>query len=650
MPTPTITDLMDQALQAEHLGRFDAARDLLRQVISLGETPRALDARLWLGRLLIYGGSPHYPEAEDVLGAARHQASQDRSPSHEAIAVHLLALLEKHRGQFDRAIQLLEESPAPRRHAAPGPAIGQWFHYRGLVEADRGDLNYGERLLFRAHQAYQEAHHDPGLAEVCNSLANLLLRRGKADTALLFARQSLDLKRRLGDRFGEAISLGTIGRACLLQARYAAAAEAFAGDLKIAEELGDQRGIGIMLNSLGEVALLQGQPEEAAEKYLENLKTDRGPYNAIHAHLGLARAHLSAGRLDEAQAACDRMAELLEQNPQIHGLPHALAGLRAAIAGRRGEPAADEQLRQAIEALRQADQAMDTIPFLYELRDLYQRQGAMAKAVGVMAEALDLLSECGSERGMEDAEEWLRSVDSPGLTRLALARHFPGFLVEGILSGRLSRPRTRRQELAVLFSDVRGYTSLTEGLPAEQVVELLNEWFAEATRAIRRHGGVVDKFIGDAVMALFGVPEPREDAATDAVRAALEMRDALAAMNLRSKALGGREIRVGIGIDCGEAVVGFVGSHLRQSYTAIGDPVNTASRLESATKLYPGCDILISQRVEDDQRRHGVAETTFLGHPELKGKDQKVAVYQVLGHRGLRSTVEGDTEHMSLKR
>jgi adenylate cyclase len=209
----------------------------------------------------------------------------------------------------------------------------------------------------------------------------------------------------------------------------------------------------------------------------------------------------------------------------------------------------------------------------------------------------------------------------------------PDFLVEEILSGRLTPPPPTKLEVAVLFSDVRNYTRLSEGLEPEEVVELLNEWFAAATRAIRRHGGVVDKFIGDAVMALFGVPKPREDAAADAVRAALTMRDALSALNLRHKALGGRELRVGIGIHTGPAVVGQIGSHLRKSFTAIGDTVNTASRLESATKDYPGCDILIGQSTEDGQERHGVAESAFLGYAELKGKEAPVPVYQVLGRR-----------------
>lgn len=634
MHDATVADLLHQAMEAERLGRFDGAREALRTVVARENTPVTQEARLRLGKLLIYGGLQHGPEAEAVLQAARSEAEQSGAPRQTAAAVHLLALLERHRGRHDQALQLLDGSPVPRQAGAPGPETGQWFHYRGLLAADRGELAHAERLYFRAHQAYQEVRYDPGLAEVCDSLANLLLRHGKSRAALAFAQASLQSKRKLGDRYGEAVTLGTVGRIYLLQARYAEAREAFAADLAIARELNDQRGIGIMLNSLGEVALLQKDLAGAADWYRQSLAADPGAYNGIHAHLGLARVHLAAGRLGEAAAECGQAAELLGRHPKVHGLPDLLAGLRGAVAWRQGETETGERLlSEAIDALGRQNQAQDTIPLLYELRDLYQHHGETARAVKVMTRALDLLSECGAERGVNDVEDWLRTVDCPSLTRLALERHFPDHVVEGILSGRLETLATHRQEVTVLFSDVRDYTTLSEALPPEQVVELLNEWFTEATRAVRRHGGMVDKFIGDAVMALFGVPEPRPDAAADAVRAAVEMRDALCALNLRQKALGGREIHLGIGIHTGEVVIGFIGSHLRQSYTAIGDPVNVASRLESATKRYPGCDILLSEITEERQRVYQVAETVFLGYEELKGRQQKVAIHQV---RGLR--------------
>lgn len=507
------------------------------------------------------------------------------------------------------------------------------MHYRGLVLADRGEVTQAERIYFRAYEIYQELHFEPGIMEVCDSLANLLLRRGKSRPALRFAQISLELKRKLGDRYGEAITLGTLGRIYLQQARYDEAEKAFREDLALAREIDDQSGIGIALNTLGEIAVLKKDYAGALAAYQENLSGDRGIINLIHAQIGLVRRHLAAGELPEAESSGARLAELFEKHPEAQGLADLLTGLQGALAWRRGTHEEGERLlRQAIASLRQKQYAADTIPFLYELRDLYLRQGETARAVAIMGEALDVWSTCGAERGVQEVEDWLREVDSPGLVRLALERHFPQHLVEDIISGKLHTAEPRVQPITVLFSDLRDYTTLSESLAdrPRELLELLNEWFSEATLAIQRHGGSVDKFMGDAVMALFGVPEAGDDAPANAVRAALEMRDALSALNLRQKALGGPTLRIGIGIDTGEAVVGFIGSHLRQSFTAIGDVVNSASRLEGITKDYPGCDILISQRTAEAQ---SIAETRFLGQAQVKGRKQEIPIYQVLGLR-----------------
>jgi class 3 adenylate cyclase len=632
MKDATIQDLLHQAMQAELAGRFDEAIARLQQAAAGTNPSLVLDTRLRLGKLFIQ--RRRLDEAATVLSAARTQAEKEGSPGKAASAGNLLAFLERRRNPA-LALRLLEDNSPLKMHGAPRAQAAQWFHYRGLLEADCNNLAEAERLLFRAHDLYREIPDTAGLAEVYDSLANLLLLYGRIRPALEFARRSLDLKIVNKDRFGQAISHGTIGRACMLQANYAAAETAFHQDLKLAREMQDPAGIGIMLNSLGEVALLRRDLTEAARRYEESLAHEGGVAHTVHAYLGLARVHLAAGRLDEAAAAADQMHARLPGRTDLPGLPHALLGLRGAVAGRRGDFAEGERrLREAIEALRRDRFDLDTLPFLYELRDLYQRQGQTAKAVRVMSQALDLLSECGAEESISGVEEWLRQVDSPALTRLALERHFPAHLVPDILAGKLAPEMlTAEQEITVLFSDLRNYTTLSEGLAPAAILEILNEWFGEATRAIRQHGGIVDKFIGDAVMALFGVPQPRDDAAADAVRAALAMRDALSARNLRHKALGGREIQIGIGVHTGRAVVGFIGSHLRLSYTAIGDTVNTASRLESVTKAYPGCDILISQATEDGQQRCRVAETEYKGFAELKGHTP-LAVYQVGSRRG----------------
>jgi class 3 adenylate cyclase/tetratricopeptide (TPR) repeat protein len=632
MLSPTLTELLDHALQAERLGRFSEARDLLRRAIALDGGPPTLDARLRLARLLIESGQrDDHPDAEQELSMARALAEQTGAKLSAAVAVHLLALLALHQIDPERAQRLLTQSPVAGDAAVPSPARAQWLHYNGLLCADAADLNAAERFYFRAHQVYQECRSNHGLAEVCDSLANLLLRRGKADYALTFARQSLELKHALNDRFGAAISHGTAGRALVLLARYDEAAAEFLQDLEFAREAGDTRGIGIMLNSLGEVALLRGDADQASRHYREAQTIEAGPTHLVHAHLGLARVQIASGRLDLAAAECDSAAAILAAPPELKGLPDRLNGLRGAIAWRQGAFEVGEGLlNAAIAALEARRHLLDTVLFRYELRDLYQAQQSRAKAVLEMARALDLLSECGSERGVQDVEDWLRIVDTPNLMRLALERHFPSWLIDDMLDGRLRKPPSCSQPIVVLFSDIRDFTALTEGLGADQIVQLLNEWFSEVARIIRRNGGFVDKFIGDAVMAVFGVPEPRATMAADAVGAALQMRDALDAINMRHRFLGSREIKVGIGIDLGEAVIGFIGSHLKQSYTAIGDVVNTASRLESATKEV-GCDILISDRVDAVQRRAGVAETQFIGRLPLKGKVEAVSAFQVVG-------------------
>jgi adenylate cyclase len=189
-----------------------------------------------------------------------------------------------------------------------------------------------------------------------------------------------------------------------------------------------------------------------------------------------------------------------------------------------------------------------------------------------------------------------------------------------------------RQEVTILFSDIRSYTTLTEGSDAHQIVEMLNEYFTYMVDVIFHHEGILDKFIGDAIMAVFGSPFPRPD--TDpfnAVSAALDMDAALHKYNDQRTGQGKRTIDVGIGLSSGEVICGYIGSERRMEYTAIGDGVNLASRLEGATKQY-GARVMVSEfthaRVAD---RFVFRE---LDNLQVKGKTKGVRVYEVMGRAG----------------
>jgi len=186
------------------------------------------------------------------------------------------------------------------------------------------------------------------------------------------------------------------------------------------------------------------------------------------------------------------------------------------------------------------------------------------------------------------------------------------------------------REMSVLFSDVRGFTHLSEGLTPTELSQLMNEYLTPMTRAIHEHRGTIDKYIGDAIMAFWGAPLYDSQHARHAIDAAVEMQDRLKEMQSQFKEKGWPEIKIGIGINTGIMNVGNMGSQFRKAYTVLGDAVNLGSRLEGATKEY---DVPII-----------VSESTMAAAPEylyrpldrvrVRGKDQSVAIFEPIGLHG----------------
>lgn len=182
-----------------------------------------------------------------------------------------------------------------------------------------------------------------------------------------------------------------------------------------------------------------------------------------------------------------------------------------------------------------------------------------------------------------------------------------------------------RRNIAVLFVDIRGFTSMSEALKPEQVVEILNEYLELTSRAVFKNHGMLDKFIGDATMAVFNAPVDLEDYVFQAVSAAYDMMKEAEVLEKRLKEQFGRSVQFGIGINCGPAIVGNIGSERRMDYTAIGDTVNTAARLEGAAGRG---EILISRRVYEAVKDR--VEVQPVGELSLKGKEQKTEAYRLL--------------------
>jgi len=185
------------------------------------------------------------------------------------------------------------------------------------------------------------------------------------------------------------------------------------------------------------------------------------------------------------------------------------------------------------------------------------------------------------------------------------------------------------REVAVLFSDLRGFTAWSDGLPPDRLVSELNGYLDAMVEVIRDEGGVVDKYIGDAIMVVFGLPEAHADDDARAVRCARRMQEALKAHNTVRVAHGSPPLRQGIGVHRGEVVAGNIGSADRLQYTVIGATVNLASRLESATKS-EGVSVLVSEAVVDTLTKRRAPELDVLrphGQLSVRGASEPVDVW-----------------------
>jgi adenylate cyclase len=234
----------------------------------------------------------------------------------------------------------------------------------------------------------------------------------------------------------------------------------------------------------------------------------------------------------------------------------------------------------------------------------------------------------------------VRKVEDEAKTRGQLQRFLPPHVVEAMVAGKgepIQKGGRERHDASVLFSDIRGFTKLSENAGGPQeVVELLNDYFERLVEIVFKRHGVLDKFIGDALMATWGTLDGDKDHTFKAVAAAIEFREAIRDFNSERQDEGKPAIGMGVGVNTGRLVAGYMGAKRRLEYTVIGDTVNTASRI---CGIAQAGQVLISdatyQKVQDR------VEARYLGTRQVKGKEQEVKVYEAIGIKDGADQLQG---------
>ncbi len=526
----------------------------------------------------------------------------------------------------------------------PRAVRGILEHLTGVLRWRR-DADVGGALKALNHSAVLldgEAPYRAYAGRVHDTLGQLLHHRGQPVDAREAYERALRLKREGGDTAGAALTLGNLGRLCLEGGDFAAAVGHLSEDLAFIEkEAPDHtrvRGqletqLAICHAELGDLSKARTHIARAHE-LADSGDDDVGrAFAAVYA----GRFELQPGPGREASTQVARAREALAQLP-----PDGMPELRGLVDELEAEIALQDG--RALDALPVFERAsahfehaghlspIERARFLAGWARALGAAGDRTEAVARLRAALRALDAASASERRQALEQELRALDANAWLLHGAGRFVGHDLIERLLhEGGLEGFRGQERDLTVLFSDLRGFTRVSEVLAPDALIDLLNRYLEAMTRCVEHHGGQVDKFIGDAVMALYAPSAHDPDEADRAVASARYMQAELDRFN-RTLPPGVKPLRAGIGLHAGPVVAGIIGSPQKRSFTVIGDAVNTASRLEGMTKALDA-SILVSEAVRERLRDPERWLLVPLGAWRPKGRRRAVEVYSLAGAR-----------------
>ena len=653
----------EEGEEYESLGKLDLAEQCYREAIELASKEDDSDSLAWasyiLARRFSMKGGSSYDEAISLLNQALTLSGKATITLPQPRVLNLLGLIHYYKNDLLTAGARLNQSFGLIKDDDSPEDLAQYYHYIGLVHYKEGERKASEDEFEKALQTYWGINDLRGVSRVYDSMANLEAAQGNLKDAGYYISESIKIKEEMRDRQGLAISYGGLGRLRMSQGRFTEAEAYLRADLELSEGLGDLRGIGIMLNNLGELYGRSGQFEKSLEFYNRNLSQVGGELNTIFANLGIAKTYIVRSSSEEANKKdlhhakdyLDKAKELTKKFPENALYDNSLNALTAMILWHEGKW---EEAEKLLTKVGQVSHGQEKLDILVDLGGLYESRGDKKKALETLESTFPILEAYGANNLIRKMEERISRIDREALLKILVSRYLPKQIIPSFFDGGEEIRNPKRCEVSILYTDIRGFTSMSEGIPPGDVVATLDDYFGRMVEVVKEHNGTLDKFIGDAIMVIYGAPETPLDHAKRAVLTGLTMIEKLKELNRERKIKGLDPLEIGVGINSGEAVVGSIGTLERMDYTAIGDTVNTASRLEGLNKEY-NTNIIISEytlsrlmgdRGSPDLPQEGLVPAivhprgwvryNFVDEVKVKGKARSLKIYTLWVNRFVR--------------
>ncbi|MFA6450663.1 MAG: tetratricopeptide repeat protein [bacterium] len=620
--------------------QYDRAESLLLQAVKdAGETGDLLSlcySQYYLG--VTYSKRGGDDKGMDLFEQAliRIKEISGRAEANHLAALinNQLGFIEFKRRQSDAALEYFHKSIDILKDAPNDAALGEAYRLTGDIHTERGQNAQGERALKKALDIFERTGATFEIARTYKSLGINLLNSGDLDKAAFFLDESIKILERLDIESELPMAYSSRAKVCIMKEEFKEAEALFAKDLSIAKKSDNKHSLAFSYYYIGRIGRLLARTH-SAEDYLQRslslfneVKNDN-----MAGHVMIELALCAAARKDTKIATdlCEKTRGIFESRRNSPELAELLLArgiiLRDAKRVQMAQRCFDDCIR-IHEKLNQP--TLETAETRFEFAIFWRDQGKRKEATEHLLAAIGIAEKLGLSKRMNRYIALLNETDPDAGAKIQLSRFVDKATVDQISKGKSSAGLTKvdRKNLSVLFTDIRDFTTISETLDLDALASFLDDFYTNVIQAVNKYGGMLNKFIGDAAFAIFNIDGATKDHPEAAVRAAVELVRTINEVNLMRKRRGEIEINIGVGVNTGEVIVGSFGSSLRQDFTAIGDTVNTASRMQSQASHG---EIVVSQTVYDSVV--GIAVAEDMGEKPLKGKGQPLRLWKISGFK-----------------